>query len=214
MASYSTWFSNQLWSPAQPSLTPTAARRLDDAAKAGDRPPVSVAGSLRTSSRPSSSKRGRASTGSSPSSAPSGSSSIKLDFMADPSFETPGVEAEFLAPLPEPADRQGPRSEPPEGLPPYLASLYDVPLLSREQEAHLFRKMNYLKFRVNSSARGSTRPRPSRRARRDRTAPGGGPGGQEPDHPRQPPPGRLDRQEARRAGEQLLRAGLRRQHVA
>ena len=33
-------------------------------------------------------------------------------------------------------------------MPPYLASLYDVPLLSREQEAHLFRKMNFLKYRA------------------------------------------------------------------
>ncbi len=32
------------------------------------------------------------------------------------------------------------------GMPPYLASLYEVPLLTREQEAHLFRKMNYLKY--------------------------------------------------------------------
>ncbi|MDZ7618938.1 MAG: sigma-70 family RNA polymerase sigma factor [Patescibacteria group bacterium] len=34
----------------------------------------------------------------------------------------------------------------PSGLPPYLASLYEVPLLTREQEEHLFRKMNYLKY--------------------------------------------------------------------
>jgi RNA polymerase primary sigma factor/RNA polymerase sigma factor len=31
------------------------------------------------------------------------------------------------------------------GMPAYLANLYEVPLLTREQEAHLFRKMNYLK---------------------------------------------------------------------
>jgi RNA polymerase primary sigma factor/RNA polymerase sigma factor len=37
----------------------------------------------------------------------------------------------------------------PSGLPPYLASLYEVPLLSREQEAHLFRKLNYLKYRAS-----------------------------------------------------------------
>src|SRR5260221_239987 len=37
----------------------------------------------------------------------------------------------------------------PGGLPPYLASLYgDATVLSREQEVHLFRKMNYLKFRA------------------------------------------------------------------
>jgi RNA polymerase primary sigma factor/RNA polymerase sigma factor len=29
-----------------------------------------------------------------------------------------------------------------------LASLYEVPLLSRKQEAHLFRKMNYLKYKA------------------------------------------------------------------
>ena len=33
-------------------------------------------------------------------------------------------------------------------MPPYLAALYDVPLLTREQEQHLFRKMNYLKYRA------------------------------------------------------------------
>jgi RNA polymerase primary sigma factor/RNA polymerase sigma factor len=36
----------------------------------------------------------------------------------------------------------------PADLPAYLASLYKVPLLTREQEAHLFRKMNYLKYRA------------------------------------------------------------------
>jgi RNA polymerase primary sigma factor len=37
----------------------------------------------------------------------------------------------------------------PSGLPPYLASLYEMPLLTREQEAHLFRKYNYLKYRAD-----------------------------------------------------------------
>ena len=36
----------------------------------------------------------------------------------------------------------------PSGLPPYLASLYDVPLLTHVQESHLFRKMNYLKYKA------------------------------------------------------------------
>jgi RNA polymerase primary sigma factor/RNA polymerase sigma factor len=36
----------------------------------------------------------------------------------------------------------------PSGLPPYLAALYEVPLLTREQEYHLFRKFNYLKHRA------------------------------------------------------------------
>jgi RNA polymerase primary sigma factor len=36
----------------------------------------------------------------------------------------------------------------PVGLPPYLASMYETPLLTREQEQHLFRKMNYLKHKA------------------------------------------------------------------
>jgi RNA polymerase primary sigma factor len=57
-------------------------------------------------------------------------------------------EAEILGPLPEsgpPAKK--PRQ--PSGLPPYMASLYGVPLLTRDQEAHLFRKMNYLKYKAS-----------------------------------------------------------------
>lgn len=46
-------------------------------------------------------------------------------------------------------DSQARKSRVPSGLPAYLASLYEVPLLSREQEAHLFRKMNYLKYKAN-----------------------------------------------------------------
>jgi len=72
---------------------------------------------------------------------------LKLEYMPHPGFDEPGVRAEFLGEMPEPADGKPPRrTKAPKGLPPYLASLYEVPLLGREQEAHLFRKMNYLKF--------------------------------------------------------------------
>jgi RNA polymerase primary sigma factor/RNA polymerase sigma factor len=37
----------------------------------------------------------------------------------------------------------------PAGLPAYLAGLYEVALLMREQEAHLFRRMNYLKYKAS-----------------------------------------------------------------
>ena len=40
----------------------------------------------------------------------------------------------------------------PAGLPPYLASLYEVPLLTREQEGYLFRKFNYLKYKAQQAA--------------------------------------------------------------
>jgi RNA polymerase sigma factor (sigma-70 family) len=74
----------------------------------------------------------------------------KLEFIDHASFEDPAHAAEILAPMPEPADGKAPRRpKAPKGLPPYLASLYEVPLLDREQEMHLFRKMNYLKYRAN-----------------------------------------------------------------
>ncbi len=74
----------------------------------------------------------------------------KLEFMSDPSFDDPSVVAEILGPSPEPAVGRAPRrTRAPEGLPPYLVSLYDVPLLSWEQERHLFRKMNYLNYRAH-----------------------------------------------------------------
>lgn len=65
-----------------------------------------------------------------------------LDHMSHESFFEPGAELEILGPEP-PGDSVAP-PKPPAGLPPYLKSLYDVPLLTREQEFHLFRKMNYL----------------------------------------------------------------------
>ena len=49
-------------------------------------------------------------------------------------------------PVPETATR---RTKPPVGLPRYLASLYEVALLTREQEQYIFRKYNYLKFKAN-----------------------------------------------------------------
>jgi len=74
---------------------------------------------------------------------------LKIEAMPHESFDDPKLAEEILAPLPKPADGKATRKiKPPEGVPPYLASLYDVPLLAREQEAHLFRKMNYLKYRA------------------------------------------------------------------
>jgi RNA polymerase primary sigma factor len=70
----------------------------------------------------------------------------KLEAMPNPLFDEPKAAAEILAPMPEPPGGKAPRKvKAPEGLPPYLADLYDVGLLSREQEAHLFRKMKFLK---------------------------------------------------------------------
>jgi RNA polymerase primary sigma factor len=72
----------------------------------------------------------------------------KVEYVRNPSFEDPQAAAEILAPMPEgPHAARNPR--PPAGLEPYLANLYlDAHLLGRDQELHLFRKMNYLKFRA------------------------------------------------------------------
>ena len=73
-----------------------------------------------------------------------------LEFVSDPSFDDPAAVAEILGPFPEPALEQGSRrARAPQNLPSYLAHLYEEPLLSREQERHLFRKMNYLKYRAH-----------------------------------------------------------------
>ena len=79
----------------------------------------------------------------------------KLEFIDNEEFPAiaadPARKAEVLAPMPMPEDGKAPRkAKAPKGLPPYLASLYEVPLLSREQEAHLFRKMNFLKSLAQS----------------------------------------------------------------
>ena len=74
---------------------------------------------------------------------------IPLDFIPNPEFENEANVDTILAETPQSTDAPR-RIKAPAGLPPYLASLYEVPLLNREQEYHLFRKMNYLKFKASS----------------------------------------------------------------
>ena len=69
---------------------------------------------------------------------------LPLDFMPNAEFDDTSRVEEMTAELPTIAESTR-KVRAPSGLPPYLASLYDVPLLTREQEYHLFRKMNYLK---------------------------------------------------------------------
>ena len=73
---------------------------------------------------------------------------LPLDYIYNEDFESYRREEEYLGDAPEPAT--APRKvRVPSGLPSYLAALYDVPLLTREQEYHLFRKMNYLKHKAS-----------------------------------------------------------------
>lgn len=73
---------------------------------------------------------------------------LPLDYMYNDEFDRPGIERQILGPMPE-SDVTVRKARIPAGLPHYLASLYEVPLLTREQEQHLFRKLNYLKYRAS-----------------------------------------------------------------
>jgi RNA polymerase primary sigma factor/RNA polymerase sigma factor len=72
---------------------------------------------------------------------------LPLDFIPSPEFDRAGAEKEILAPMPE-SPKPARDGRLPSGLPPYLSSLYEVPLLNREQEGHLFRKYNFLKYKA------------------------------------------------------------------
>lgn len=76
---------------------------------------------------------------------------LPLDCMGSEQFARLGSEKEereILRALPE-SDLPKKKPRVPSGMPPYLANLYEVPLLTREQEAYLFRKMNYLKYKAS-----------------------------------------------------------------
>jgi RNA polymerase primary sigma factor/RNA polymerase sigma factor len=75
---------------------------------------------------------------------------LPLDHIPNDTFpktRTEKQEREILGP-PPPNDQPAKKPRLPSGLPPYLASLYEVPLLTRDQEMHLFRKVNYLKYKA------------------------------------------------------------------
>ncbi len=73
---------------------------------------------------------------------------LPLDFIPNDRFGRKGADKACLGEMPE-ADKATRKTKRPSGLPPYLASLYEMQLLTREQEGHLFRKYNYLKYKAN-----------------------------------------------------------------
>ena len=87
-----------------------------------------------------------------------------LDYIYHPSFDDPALEAEILAPMPGAEAYEAKRREMhvPKDVPPELASLYEMPLLTKDQEQHLFRKMNYLKHKAGQ-LREQLQGRPSGR---------------------------------------------------
>ncbi len=71
----------------------------------------------------------------------------ELGFIHHSSFEEAGAEREILSSSGDTRRRNA--RKPPQDADFYLAHLYEVPLLNREEEGFLFRKMNYLKFCAN-----------------------------------------------------------------
>jgi len=90
---------------------------------------------------------------------------LPLEYVPNEQFaqalRSPKLDKEFLQPTP--GDNENARQTVPRDLPPYLAALYEVPLLTPEQEAHLFRKMNYLKFKTAQLRETLDPARPRRR---------------------------------------------------
>jgi RNA polymerase primary sigma factor/RNA polymerase sigma factor len=71
---------------------------------------------------------------------------LPLDLIPNALFSRASAEKVVNQPFPGPVEVKKVRR--PSGLPAYLASLYEVPLLTREQEVWLFRKFNYLKHKA------------------------------------------------------------------
>jgi RNA polymerase sigma factor (sigma-70 family) len=72
-------------------------------------------------------------------------------YIYNASFDDPAQEAAILTDMPGADDYEERRrqSRVPKDALPELASLYETPLLNKDQEQHLFRKMNFLKHKAN-----------------------------------------------------------------
>jgi RNA polymerase primary sigma factor/RNA polymerase sigma factor len=91
-----------------------------------------------------------------------GAMALPFEYMPSKEFSRPGAADRILSPLP--AAPSAPRkARRPADLPPYLANLYEVPLLTAEQERHLFRRYNFLKYRAAKLREQLDANRPSER---------------------------------------------------
>jgi RNA polymerase sigma factor (sigma-70 family) len=72
------------------------------------------------------------------------------DYIYHSSFDDPALEDEILAPMPDFAEFEEARGHMrvPKDVAVELAPLYEVPLLTKPQEQHLFRQMNFLKHQL------------------------------------------------------------------
>jgi RNA polymerase primary sigma factor/RNA polymerase sigma factor len=87
---------------------------------------------------------------------------LPLKYCFSPEFLEKDARTKILGPPPESASKRR-KVRPPQGLPAYLASLYEIPLLSAAEERHLFRKLNFLKYLAAGLRRELRRADPSAR---------------------------------------------------
>lgn len=88
--------------------------------------------------------------------------SPRIPFIPSEEFSLPRQEAVIMADLNDNSATSR-RVKPPAELPAYLAALYEVPLLTAEQERHLFRQFNYLKWKADRIRRSIRVSRPAPR---------------------------------------------------
>jgi RNA polymerase sigma factor (sigma-70 family) len=72
--------------------------------------------------------------------------SAPVEYVPSPEFEQPELAEAILQACPPGKLRTAPKA--PANTPPYLAELYNIPLLDPTQEFHLFRQMNFWKHRA------------------------------------------------------------------
>lgn len=76
-----------------------------------------------------------------------------VDYIYNADFDDPSKAAEIVAEMPGKAEFEAKRSakSAPKDVPAHMAHLYEWPLLTKEQEQHVFRKMNFLKHQLNKA---------------------------------------------------------------
>ena len=74
-----------------------------------------------------------------------------IDYIYNADFDEPTKAATMLTEMPGRAEFEAKRQtmQPPKDVPPQMTHLYEWPLLTKDQEQHLFRKMNFLKHRLH-----------------------------------------------------------------
>ncbi len=74
-----------------------------------------------------------------------------VDYIYNVEFDDPTREAGMLTEMPGLDEFEAKRvgKTPPKDVPPHMAHLYEWPLLTKEQEQHVFRKMNFLKHQLH-----------------------------------------------------------------